>query len=412
MDQAQIELNVYSPYSAQIPIHESNARFKTAACGRRFGKTTMALGEYIATGCNQPQATCWWVAPTYKVAKRAFRILERGLPREVVKDKSKVDFRYELLNGSELEFKSADNPDSLREGQGINYLVVEEAAQVDEECWDRILRPSLADAKGKAMFIGTPKGRNWFYRLYARGMDPAYPEYASFKLPSWLNPFVFPEGPDDPEIAEIKASMSIDMFRQEIEAEFLEDSAGVFRNITACIRGEVMEPQPDRTYYGGWDIARLQDFSVITIRDDKGRFVFQDRFNKIDWKAQRARVIAASRRYNNCQVLVDETGIGDVVFEELKREGLNCRGFKFTQQSKNDLVQEFAVALEQGEPSIPESMNVFIDELKFFSYKLGKGGRVSYSAPPGYNDDCVDSALLAWRCGRFRSRPKPFVARS
>lgn len=396
---ARIDVEIYDPHPGQLPIHENNARFKVAACGRRWGKTVCAIAEYIMTGCNQSRATCWWVTPTYKVAKRAFRILENGLPKEIIKDKSKGDFRFELLNGSELEFRSADNPDSLREGQSIDYLVMEEAAQISEQAWDGILRPSLADRKGKAFLIGTPKGRNWFYRMYARGLDPEYPEYAAFKLPSWDNPFVFPMGREDPEIADMRKGMTADLFRQEVEAEFLEDSAGVFRNIDGSVRGEPSGPKKNRTYYGGWDIARLQDFSVITIRDDLGRYVFQDRFQKIDWKAQRARVLAASKRYGNCKVMIDATGVGDAVVEECMREGLNLESFKFTSQSKNDLIQQFACALENGEISIPAEFDTWINEMKFFAYKLGKNGRVSYSAPDGYFDDCVDSGCLAWRCG-------------
>jgi phage FluMu gp28-like protein len=156
------------------------------------------------------------------------------------------------------------------------------------------------------------------------------------------------------------------------------------------------EPIPGQAYFAGLDLARLTDFTVLTILDGEGRQVFKDRFNLLDWAVQKQRIIGTVNRYG-ARVLLDSTGIGDPIYDDLQRAGLSVQGYKFTADSKKKLIESLMLAFEQGSIRIlddPDQRN----ELDIFEYTIGSSGTVHYSAPEGYHDDCVIALALAWWC--------------
>lgn len=388
------DLRLYQPRPSQKAVFDSKARFLIVDAGRRWGKSLTALNWLLKSAWEQ-RGENWWVVPIYKIGLISWRKLVAGVPSEAVKKLSQVEMRMELISGGAIEIRSADNPENLR-GEGIKSLVIDEAARVQPEAWQEVLRPSLSDTGGRALFISTPKGRNFFFDLWTKGQDPLQGVYQSWKYPSWDNPKI-PQS----DIAQARESLPSDVFKQEYEGEFLEDSAGVFRNIKACIRGDLERPVDGKRYYGGLDLARLTDFTVLAIIDDDNHLCFFDRFNKIDWTFQKARIIEAVKAYN-AKLCVDATGVGDPIVEDLRREGLKVEPFKFTSDSKNDLIQSLAIAFEQGKISIPP-IKELVNELMIFEYEIGKTGNVRYSAPTGYHDDCVVGLALAnWAAAKPR----------
>ena len=172
-----------------------------------------------------------WIAPTYNVAERgieAFRMIADGFVKVVGRMPTRVEFEGSA-GPVRVRFLSADNPDNIR-GYGFQGIVVDEAAMIPQDVWNYVLRPTIAQTLGWAVFVSTPKGRNWFYDFYTRGCDPEEKEYASFRFPSSASPF-FPGS----EWEDAKRTLPSDVFRQEYEAEFLEVSAGVFRGIEQCL---------------------------------------------------------------------------------------------------------------------------------------------------------------------------------
>ncbi len=133
------------------------------------------------------------------------------------------------IGESVVYFLSADNPENIR-SFGFRGIVVDEAALVPYLVWTSILRPTLSDTQGWAVWMGTPRGRNWFFDMFSRGNDPLEDRYASFHFESRDNPY-FPKGEWD----QAKRELPTDIFRQEYEAAFLEDSAGVFRGVDKCL---------------------------------------------------------------------------------------------------------------------------------------------------------------------------------
>ncbi|MGP8322424.1 MAG: terminase large subunit domain-containing protein [Methanosarcinaceae archaeon] len=376
----------YSPHPKQRLFHNSAARFRIIAAGRRFGKSEAAVNEAIKSSMNQG-SICWIVAPTFQQSMINLRKLKRFLPPEIIKNINKTEKYIELINGSTLWIKSADNPDNLR-GEGINFLIVDEAAMVKKDAWEEALRPALSDTQGKAVFISTPKGMNYFHGLWTRGQDPEFTDYESWQFVTADNPYI-----SSGEMEEAKRTLPDMVFRQEFMSEFLDDVGAVFRGVDSCIGGQFEDYDPNKSYFMGVDLAKYVDFTVLVVMDDNGHVCAFDRFNQIDWAFQLKRIKPLVDKYHP-RIIVDSTGVGDPIYETMKREGMNVEGYKFTSESKKQLIEGLSLAIEQHNityPDIPELIN----ELKIFGFEISKTGNISYNAPAPLHDDCVIGLALA-----------------
>ena len=196
-------------------------------CGRRFGKTTASAMEatYYA---SQPDKKIWLVGLSYDKADLMFREVWKtmviGHANDIVRASEKeriIKFKW----GTTVEAKSADNPDSLV-GEGLDLLVIDEAAKVKRRIWDMYLSPTLSDRKGKAIFITTPEGFNFVYDLFLLGKEDDL--WESHQAPSWDNHFAFPDGKKDQFILERKRNMAKEVFEQEYGAKFTSFSGRVY----------------------------------------------------------------------------------------------------------------------------------------------------------------------------------------
>ena len=220
----------YFPHNGQKKLHypeNENARFFVMVCGRRFGKTTASAMEatYYA---SQPNQKIWLVGLSYDKADLMFReVWQRmviGHQNDIVKASEKeryIKFKW----GSVVEAKSADNPDSLV-GEGLDLLIVDEAAKVRPRIWDMYLSPTLSDRKGKAIFISTPEGFNWLYDLYLLGKKDDL--WESHQAPAWENKYAFPDGENDKFLDERKRNMSKELYDQEYGAHFTSFEGRVY----------------------------------------------------------------------------------------------------------------------------------------------------------------------------------------
>ncbi len=324
----------------------------------------------------------------------AYNTIKRLLPKEFYHEQ-KADLRIVILepDGSErssIEFKSGDNSDGLR-GFGVNFVVMDEAARQPYESFVSVWT-TLTQTMGRAIFISTPKGRGWFYDVYQRGelLRAEFPEWYSIRMPTWLNPHVQVES-----IRQMKKNLPEDVFRQEVAAQFLLDSAGVFRGIKDCIKGVLEEPQPGHQYVMGVDLARLRDFSVITVMDRQRRhLVYFDRFNQLDWTVQYHKIIECAKKYN-ALVMMDSTGIGDPIVETIRNAGVRVEPYKIGgSAAKQQLIEKLRVGIEKQRLSMP-NIPILIRELENFEYSITDSGVIRYEAPDGFHDDTVISLALA-----------------
>lgn len=203
------------PLSApQLEIVQAPQRFKCVVAGRRFGKTFLSIRQ-LCRAARIPDRTAWYVAPTYKQAKMiAFKALKKKLVElRWARKINETELSFELKNGSTIALKGADNYDSLR-GIGLDYLVLDEFADIDPAAWYETLRPTLSDRMGEALFIGTPKGLNWAHDLYT--LQEEYPdEWRSFQYTTIDGGNVKPE-----EIEAARRTLDARIFRQEYLATF------------------------------------------------------------------------------------------------------------------------------------------------------------------------------------------------
>jgi hypothetical protein len=389
---------------------EKNIRFVVGACGTKFGKTFGCVTRLIKEAWENKGTLNWWVAPVYGQSKMAYYTTKRMLPKGSYQE-YKADLRLVLLepDGSEhsvIEFKSADNEDSLR-GYAVDFFIIDEAARIKYESFVSI-QTTTTQTMGRGIIISTPKGRGWFYDVYQWGEkfdngrprfgplnpDP-YPEFMSIRMPTWTNPHVRVES-----IRQAKKNLPEDVFRQEFGARFIDDSAGVFRKVSSCIKGHTFEyPHYGHRYVLGVDLARLHDFTVLTVMDaDRKHVVYMERFNHVEWEIQYSRIVNLARRYNNAIVSIDWTGIGDPIVETLTNAGLRMEPYKIsTGLAKQQLIEKLRVNIENGVVSFPETVEtiVMLEELRAYEYTFTKSGNMVFSAPSGKHDDCVISLALA-----------------
>lgn len=386
----------YRPHKGQQNFHNSKARFRLLACGRRWGKTISGANEAIKVACQTPRESVGFcVAPTYWHTQKQLREFMLYCPRQLIEDVSRSEHKVTLLGNRQIWFRSADNPDSLR-SEGLDWLWGDEGGQWKQEAWTLALRPALMDKKGIAWFTGTPKGKNWYFQLWTRGQDPEQTDYQSWSYSSLDNPYLDPK-----EIEEFARDMPDMAYRQEILAEFIDEIGSVFRNVESCISGDLEEPTTSKQYVMGADLAKHQDFTVLTVLDQLGHLVAFDRFSQLDWVFQRKRIVNLCRKYG-ARLLVDSSGVGDPMYDELRRENIRVEGFKFTQASKKDLIENLSMMIDNGTISYPR-LPVLINELGMYGYTVGSTGLIRYGAPEGLYDDCVISLAL----GAFQlSRPR------
>lgn len=386
----KIAVELYTPHQGQLALHRATERFRVMACGRRFGKTLAATNELSKHALEHPSSLNWWVAPTYRQTEIAFEIMASALAPVLQKDANRSKMRLDLINGAVIECRSAERYENMR-GDGPSFVVFDEASKCPKAAWTEVVRPALADNQGKAIFISTPWGRDWFWELFQRGQNPDFPDWWSKSFPTTSNPFI-----PVSEIEEARATLPSTVFAQEFLAEFLDDAATVFRNVNGCAIGEFAEPVVGHAYVIGWDAAKYQDYSVFTVIDCNSQSVVAwRRFNGVEYHKQIDDVLVPLvRKYNMAHVIMDITGVGDPLMEEVRKRDVGCEGFYFTNTSKKELVDRTVVALEQQRiiyPPIPELLH----ELKAFSYEYTKSKNIIYSAPDGEHDDCVISLCLA-----------------
>ena len=223
-------------HKAQMEIFKSPARFKIAACGRRFGKSHLAAWTLLIKGLQSESKDIFYVAPTFQQAKDILWSVLKDIGKDVIKSTHENTATITLVNDRKIYLKGSDRPDSLR-GVGLYYVVMDEYAFMKPEVWELIIRPTLADVKGEALFIGTPEGRNHFYDLYKLALEDE--DWEAFSFNSLDNPLLDPK-----EIEVARRTMSSQAYRQEFEASFESFSGGIFQEDwfeTA--------PEPEEGYY-------------------------------------------------------------------------------------------------------------------------------------------------------------------
>jgi len=298
----------------------------------------------------------------------------------------------ELKNGSMIFAKSGDNPAGLR-GEGLDGVVIDEAAFVKPEVWNEAIRPALSDKNGWALLISTPFGKNWFYEIFLRGLDENQTEYASFHYPSYANPIL-----KKSEIDEMARSMPEIKYRQEILAEFCDSGGMVFKGLDKVLDSVPEEPIPGEFYVVGVDLGRHEDFTVISVgKLSERRQVYKERFNKTDWDYIKDRIRAIYMKYNRGSILLDSTGYGDPIYEDLAKEGLNIHGVNLNVSTKPMIIENLQLMIENQIVHLIDDNEMKVEFGAYTYTIMPQSGNVRYEAASGFKDDQVIAiALMAY----------------
>jgi hypothetical protein len=360
----------------QTKILESTARFRVVMCGRRFGKSELSQVEIISNALQGMKVA--YITPTYKLAKTFFEKLIQCVPFE----NNKSDLTIHFPNGGTVEFFTGERLDNLR-GRKFHLVVIDEASFISDlqDGWLNSIRPTLTDYQGRALFLSTPRGKNYFYSLYMKGGQR---DWESFKFTTYDNPYILTS-----EINDAKAQLPNSVFEQEYMANPMENAANPFgaEHITKCTCSlSLNEPM-----FYGIDLAKSFDWTVIIGLDSEGKVCHFDRFQK-DW-LQTKETIKQIRKHKH--IFIDSTGVGDAIVEDLQKYFNDMTGFKYTSTSKQQLMESLASSIHKKEIGFPEG--AIKDELEIFEYLFTSTG-VRYSAPAGFHDDCVNALALANKC--------------
>ena len=262
----------YTPHAGQMPFHESTARFKTNTCGRRWGKTISGVRD-IGPLVHIPDLYIWVVGPTQGLAVKEFRLFQHDLRILQRKGFCKLEkdvldviggrYLLKVRNGATIEVRSQEKEDQMV-GEGVGAVIMAEAARLKPHIWTELIRPTLGDYHGVAVFSTTPRGRNWYYELVEKAKGAS--QWATFQNPSWTNPVIYPGGRQDPEILELAETLPKVEFDQEIAADFTTHAGLVYEEFDPDVHVQKFEPLPDVPFTGWVDMGFSDPFVCLLVQ--------------------------------------------------------------------------------------------------------------------------------------------------
>lgn len=255
----------------QKAIANDEHRFRVVVAGRRFGKTHLAIRE-LCYYARMPDKEIWYISPTYKQSKNiVWRKLKKQLQElRWAKKINESELTIILKNGSTISLKGADNYDSLR-GVGLDFIVLDEFADIHPDAWYETLRPTLSDTGGRALFIGTPKGiGNWAYELYQNSLDDTK-NWASHQYTTIDGGWVPQE-----EIEQAEKELDLRTFRQEYMATFETFTGRIYYGFDRKSNVKELEEYDTSVLYTGWDFNIDPMSVVIAVRHGDDLYVIDE----------------------------------------------------------------------------------------------------------------------------------------
>jgi len=370
-------------YPKQEEAIFNDSRYALVEASTKSGKTVSCLVWLIEQAMHGKDGyVYWWVAPSYSQSKIVYRRMKKWLDRDMVQQFNESELTVTLVNGTRIFFRSGDNYDNLY-GEDCYAIVIDEASRLREDAFIAC-RSTVTSTQGKIRIIGNVRGRkNWFFKLCRRaeqGLDNYH--YAKITAVDAIDGGVL----DKEEINEAKTTLPKNIFDELYMAEGADDNGNPFGldSIQKCI-GPF---STNGAFVYGVDLARSVDFTAIVGVDQNGVVCFFERF-QMPWNQTRQRLIEI---IGSTDCVIDSTGVGDSITEDLQRVLPRVEGFKFSSTSKQQLMELLSSRISTQQVHFPD--NEIVSELMNFEYEYSRTG-VKYSAPNGLHDDCVMALALA-----------------
>lgn len=391
----------------QQAIMDRRARFVVAMCGRRAGKTTEGEVETAEALINGQRAA--WFAPSYKLALEVWRDVLAMLG-PLVKRSSEQERRVELHTGGVWEVWTLDGGGEPARGRSYDLVVIDEAGLVPDllRIWDAAIRPTLADRKGRALFLGTPLGRrSGFVVLFERAQDERADDWHAVRVGTADNPYI-PRSELESTRAEAERNGTVGLWEQEWLGIPADDGSNPI-GLSAIKRAE--SDRSERPIAAvGIDLAQSVDYTAVYAVDALGRWVHVERW-QAPWSVTKRRLAAWLRQHCSedgrelsVPVCVDASGVGSPVVGDLHTMGLAVRGIVFTAAVRRKLLEQLIVDVQGGRLSLPRREDAqagfVVSELEALGTEVLPSGAVRYAVPDGMHDDGIMAAALC--CEAFK----------
>lgn len=353
----------------------------------------MAINLVLYWGINHGPCKILWVSPVYSQSSKVLKELMQAVGSSgIIKSCNYSDNYVSLKNGTEIFFRSAERYDNIR-GMTMDYGIIDEAAFCKDEAWTEAIKPVFLVKGKKVLFISTPKGSNYFKNLYQLGLSEDHPNYKSYTGSSYDTPFI-----DKEEIEDARRTLPENVFRQEYLAEFIDSGGEVFSNINKNIFQNWS--QPVGKVFCGIDLGKQEDYTVATFIDQDGKIIDIYRDNKTEWSRMTTEILKRLKKWN-ATAMVEVNSIGDVIYEQIKKEWQNSHPFITSSKSKNEIVEGLILDMNEITIKIPDAelFPSLYSELSTFTYTYNpKTRNIKYGHPSGLHDDTVMSLAIANYC--------------
>lgn len=389
-------LELIKPHDLQKPIIEAclddKYFFVVSVLGRQFGKTTLAENLAIYWAINNRDRIIYWVSPTDSQAQKVYKeivhaIVESGVIKS--KKQPKGDTEIVFKNNSKILFRSAASEDSLR-GQSVDYMILDEAAFIKRDTVEMILLPMLNVRGKKCLFITTPKGKNYIHEYFLKGQTE--PSWKSLRYSTLQSPLANKE-----LIDMFRKTLPEKLFKQEIEAEFV-DSSSVFNNLEELLCLETSSsPATDTRYFAGIDIGFVNDASVLTILDDYGNLVKYYRWTDLESPELIQEILRLNNIWKFDAVAIEINNQGLTIHQELKRKMSNLHEFNTNSKTKPEIINRLIHLFNMKEMKLIKDEYLRI-ELESFIFKQNEIGTIKFMSEYGFHDDVVMSLAIARWC--------------
>jgi hypothetical protein len=400
-----VDIKLYKPYGKQKLVHKAcnddETFFITVNAGRQAGKTMLAINQALYWALSRPKTIVYWVSPTTNQCTKVYNQIKNAmLKTDMIKSYkgSAGDTEMVFKNGSIIKFRGAAQEDSLR-GESVDYLIVDESAFIKGDTINEILLPMLNVRGKKYLSISTPKGKNHFYYQVLKGKGDDN-KYKSFKFTSSDNPH------SNPVIIQMaKESLPEVLFNQEYLAMFV-DSAAVFENIEElAVMKQIDKPVANENYFIGVDIGMKNDYTVVTVLNDKCEMVHITRFTDIEAPQLKEKLVAVFNTFKPKKIFIESNNQGQPIIDDLKQlfNVKNIVPFNTNGTTKPEIINNLINSFASKSIKVLDNDNVK-SELEAFTMTLGPTGKPKFAAPSGFHDDIPMSlaiALEAFNKGKF-----------
>jgi len=387
----------YKPRDYQLPFWkamDSGIKRAVLIWHRRSGKDRTSW-NYIVREAVENKGLYYYFAPTYTQGKK---IIWDGIdartglsfidhiPKQLLSKKNDTELKIELVNGSIIQVIGTDRVDSIVGTNPVGCVFTEYSLQ-NPKAWD-LIRPILAENGGWAVFVFTPRGMNHGHKILQQVRDAGgFTQVLTVEDTKAIDVKV---------LEQEKSQMPKDLFEQEYFCKFVEGASQFFIGLERCLYLPDNKIEPWHKFRLGVDLAKYQDFTVLTAINLHTRQVYQqERFNQIDWQMQKSMIEAFYHRYNKGLVWLDSTGLGDPIYDDLLSRGINIESFKFTSKSRMDLLNNLRILINENQIYLPADDEGLLDELRSMQYTMTERGRINVQVPEGVHDDRIMSLALA-----------------